>query len=257
MALVIGVSEGVTLEDGRGALQRCAVSSRHDRTVSGFTFVELLIASTMIAVLIVGLAAHLKGGLQVWQRTTATAEILQRERVAMDRLERELASAIIFDDRDAAYGSEEGRLTPPEFGEHELRWFTTVPSTALGTRSVQFVTYTCTSIGDTMGLWRTSQSIHDARVPVKPPTPELILEGCTELTLRYAYLAQDTSQPLEWHTEWTDAYKELPRLIKVSLGISVGGRTGEGTASPQVSVRQVERILTIPVGLLKKQTPLP
>ncbi len=229
----------------------------HSAFAGGFTFVELLIAATMIAILIVGLASHLRGGIRVWQRATETTETIQRQRVALDQLERELAGAIVFDSRDTAYGTEEGRLPAPAFGPHELRWFTVSPSATSGIGSVRYVTYTCGSIDDTAGLWRTSQSVREARLPSTPATPELVLPGCLELTLHYAYLPSDSAKPLEWYPEWNDAYKELPRLISASFLISPETNRIEEDASAHVQTRRVERIFSIPVGLLKKQVTPP
>ena len=43
------------------------------RRQAAFTLVELLIAATMMSILVVGLSAHLRGGLTVWRRVTDTA----------------------------------------------------------------------------------------------------------------------------------------------------------------------------------------
>ena len=148
MALTLRLALG----SGLWALGKCSqprALSPEPSAPSGFTFVELLIAATMISVLIVGLAAHLRGGIIVWQRATQTTEALQRQRVALGRLERELANAIVYDERDAAYGSREGQLPSPEFGAHDLRWFTVVPS-GKGISTVRFVTYECKQMGDTL-----------------------------------------------------------------------------------------------------------
>ena len=208
--------------------------------VRGFTFVELLVAATIMSILIVGLAVHLRGGMIVWQRTTQTTEVLQRQRVAFDRLERELANAIVYDERgdekNTVYGPGEGKLPLPEFGAHELRWFTVVPS-GKGISTVRFVTYECKQIGDESGLWRTSQSIGEARAKVSPPPPELVLKGCEVLSLLYAYLPTEPTKPLEWHDDWKDAYKELPRLVEISASL------------PSSKLR---RIFSVPVGVLKE-----
>ena len=93
----------------------------------GFTLVELLIAATMMSVLFIGLGSHLRGGIAVWRQTTQRVDALQRERVALDRLERDLANSVIYDQRDTAYGVEEGKLPPPQFAQPPWR----------GTRSPQ------------------------------------------------------------------------------------------------------------------------
>lgn len=201
----------------------------------GFTFVELLIASTMMAVLFLGLAAHLQGGIMVWQRATQTAERLQRTRVALDRLDRDLANAMTLDSREAAYGDDPGKLPPPQFGSQELRWYTVEPDPVDRMGSVRVVTYACREKGGVVGLWRTSVLISQARAKIEPAA-ELVLPGCERLSVRYGYLPVDESGPIAWREQWKpDPTTALPRLVEVSLE-SAGYRT--------------RRVCPIPIGTL-------
>ena len=208
----------------------------------GFTFVELLIAATMMSVLFVGLGSHLRAGIAVWQRATQTTETLQRHRVALDRLERDLANAVAYDAREQAYGSEPGKLHPPQFDASELHWFTVEPATREKPSVVRFVTYACREEGGVSGLWRTSQSLGEVRAQ-RAATPALLLPDCGQFALRYAYLPAEESAPLEWYAQWRpDPKKELPRLVELSV-------TAAG--------RQTRRVCFIPTGVLKpfEETP--
>ena len=208
----------------------------------GFTFVELLIAATMISILFVGLGAHLRGGLAVWTRATKTVESLQRQRVALDRLERDLAHAIVYDAGGVSYGSREGAAPEPLLTGTSLRFFTIEASVTAKRPVVRVVSYRIESINDRTGLWRTSQSVAQARAGLEA-APELLLPEADAPAFQYAYLPpsegteQSTSEgPLEWHGEWRDAQKELPRLVHCTLMVS--GRT-------------LQRTYWIPVGVLK------
>ena len=191
----------------------------------GFTLVELLIASTMIAILFVGLGAHLRGGLMVWQRTTASGETLQRRRVAFDQLERDLGNALVYDSRSRAYGSDPGQMPLPQFGAATLRFYTVVGAAASPSPAVRVVTYACESPEGKAGLWRSSQTVEQARAKIEAPIPELLLPGCESLSLRYAYLPAAGSEPfaLEWRENWPDdpgAITKLPRLLEISLVVA-------------------------------------
>lgn len=203
----------------------------------GFTFVELMIAATMMSVLFVGLGSHLQGGLTVWHRATATAERLQQQRVAWERLERDLAHAIVFDKRLAAYGETENKLPLPTFGETTLAFFTVSSSAARQPATVQFVTYACDTRGGATGLWRTSQSVGQARARNPEPVPQLLLPACEALAFQYAYLRL-ASEELTWESTWpepdnADEPWRLPRLVEVS--IRAGGH-------------EVRRLGAIPIG---------
>lgn len=211
----------------------------------GFTLVELLIAATMMSVLIVGLGSHLRGGLTIWRRTTETVEALQRERVALDQLERDLAHAVLY--HDARQG--DYLLPASVFSEDQLRWVT-VQRRAGGPRwtgtavqrggldALRLVAYRCDEMEGVQGLWRTSQSVGEARVGVEA-APALLLAGCTGMALRYAYTAADGSGTLAWDGAWVYP-DELPQAVEVTLQI------GEG--------RTVQRVMTLPSGSLKSMS---
>ena len=202
---------------------------------AAFTLVELLVASTMTAILLTGLGAHLRGGLMVWERATTTAEQLQRHRVALDRLERELANSLVYDAREDAYGDEIGALPRPEFAADRLAWFTAAPAGSDGMPSIRFVTYACGRREAGEGLWRTSQTLGEARAK-QPAAPELLLPGCRSLRIQYAQAPHDPAEPLVWRTEWSEPPAMLPSLLDVALTIG--------------SNDTVHRVMFVPVGRL-------
>ena len=199
---------------------------------AGFTLVELLIAATMFAVLLVGVGSHVRGGLAVWRRATDLEAALQHQRVALEQLERDLANSVLYDPREASDGPDAGLLPKPEFGGASLAWFT-VSGSRREPPAVRFVTYGCGANQGETGLWRTSQSIGAARARA-PAAPTLLWPGCQQLTIRYAYQAGQ-GKPLEWHEEWRDPLAALPRLIEVSVDLTEG---------------RVTRVLAVPTGIL-------
>jgi len=204
----------------------------------GFTFVELLIAALMISIMFLGLTTHLGGGVQVWRRVTETSESLQRQRMALERLQRELTSALLYDRRAESYGEQPGLLPSLAFEEDTLRWIMVGVTQPQQPARVRFVTYACGQHEGQWGLWRTSQSIGEARSR-QAPTPQLVLPECETLSLRYAFLPQEESAPLEWQTRWPDPEKALPRLIILSMHLTSG--------------HQLQRLVMIPSGALKPQ----
>jgi type II secretory pathway component PulJ len=213
---------------------------------AGFTFIELIIAATMMSVLFLGLSAHLRGGVTVWKRATEAADRSQRERVAFERLERDAANAVVYDPRLESYGEEPGTLPRPEFSDARLRWFTVSAASARAAPAVRVVTYTCESINEVPGLWRTEQSIGEARLRAET-APRLLLPECDALSVRFAYLPQaDQPEPFVWTGAWEDAHEKLPRLMAVSISLASKGREGAE------SRRGVTRVLAIPSGVVEK-----
>lgn len=189
----------------------------------GFTLVELLIAATMMSILFVGLGAHLRGGIAVWRRTIAAGETVQRRHVALERLEQELANAIVYDDREASYGEGEGALPRPRFEETQLAWFSVAPAGRRPMPAVRFVTYECAQRDGVQGLWRTSQFVGDARARTAP-SPQLALPECEQLSLRYAVLPDDPAEPPAWRSQWAEPHRGLPRLLEVTMRFASGER---------------------------------
>ena len=198
----------------------------------GFTFVELLIAATMMSVLFVGLGSHLRGGLLVWRQTTQTVDALQREGVALDRLERDLANAINYADSRT-----ELPLPAPSFASDELRWFT-VQQRHQERDAIRLVTYRCESAEHLKGLWRTSQSVGEARAALEP-VKELVLPGCETLHVRYAYAPAEGTGSVEWRDEWRYP-EEMPQLVEVTLELTGGRATRRLMAIPQGSFKPAE-----------------
>jgi len=214
---------------------------RNSEFPHGFTLVELLIAATMMSVLFIGLGGHLRGGITVWRETTQRVDGLQRERVALDRFERDLANGIVYDAREEAYSTtEEGKPPPPQFTTSSLAWYSVFSATPLP--AVKFVTYACESRDSVAGFWRTSQSLSEARTHSEP-VHELLLPDCEALKVRYAYLLPpDVAEAFEWRDQWLfEKELELPRLIEVTVRLA--------------SKRTVTRVMAIPQGSLKPAPP--
>ncbi len=203
----------------------------------GFTFVELLVASTMMAVLFVGLTGHLQAGARIWQRVTSAGESLQQERVALSRLERDLANAVLYQP-DGIYGAEKGQMPEPAFETDALRFITAEPSArADRPPALRSVTYRCEKLDGGPALWRSGQSIADAR-DHRAPTTIGLLPGCSRLSIHYAYLGQ-TPGRLEWDSTWQESHTQLPRLLTIVVGAP--GRT-------------LTREFLIPSGVLHART---
>ena len=188
----------------------------------------------MMSILFIGLGAHLRGGLEVWRQATTRGESLQQRRVALDRIERELANAIVYDDREEAYGTDAGTLPMPVFGSDALAWFT-VERRPEGLAGVRAVSYRCDAVDGVTGLWRTSQSVAEARVD-HAPSPQLMLPGCERLSLRYALIEAGDAGRLVWSEAAEGSGLTLPGLIELTLELTSGERLTRVCALPAGTV---------------------
>ncbi|MBI4341697.1 MAG: prepilin-type N-terminal cleavage/methylation domain-containing protein [Candidatus Omnitrophica bacterium] len=230
-------------------MSKSAQGSRLKAQVRGLTFVELLLAVTMVAILFAGLSTHLRGGIRVWQRVTQSTEARQQLSVALERMSRDLAHAIVLDARPEAYApTSDAALLPVELNGEELAVYTAASRQWGEPAAIRRVSYWCGQLGEQQGLWRSSWSV--AQVWAKRgPDPELLVPECDTLSLAYAYLRSDDpsrqSEPLDWRTEWQDSPQALPRLIRMRLAIA---RTATAV---RVAPSALETVFLVPAGVLR------
>lgn len=184
----------------------------------GFTLLELLIASTMIAILIFGLSQHIRSGVVIWDRTTSTGELFQRQRVALARLRGDLSKAVVFDKRkDQAYGPETGKLTLPVFASDELSFYVNLPQTRQTQAGVYRVRYWCDHNSDSSGWWRELATISQVRNQEPAQTLERLLPSCAEMSVRFAYHPGGGPGELNWRPVWDQEIELMPRLLEITL----------------------------------------
>ena len=203
------------------------------RICHGFTFVELLMAATVFAILMAGFTAHLRGGVVAWRRTTAMVEELQRLRVALDQVTSDLTNASVVDPRPEA--------TPVVRFDHEsLQFYTLRPSPTASATGAQiwFVTYARTTDPQRPALVRSLQTIRQAKAGLLPE-PQRLLAPVERLSLRYGHQVGEDPGQIEWQEAWTDL-TQVPKLVEVT--IELGGR-------PAISSR-VRRVVIVPSGSL-------
>ena len=200
------------------------------------TFVELLMASVIFSLLMAGLAAHLRGGVVAWRRTTETMEELQRVQVTMERLAQDLANATPL------------HAQPPDLFEAGRIRFSTVrptaafPADAPGETAipaqVRVVTYALEPVSNIPTLVRHAQTLQEALAATPAPS-ESLLSDVQRLTFRYGRLLSGETPRLAWEEVWNDP-AHLPRLVEVTLERKPGAPT------PQT----IQHIFAIPQGTL-------
>ena len=210
-------------------------------THRGFTFVELLIAGVMFGILMAALSGHLRATLVAWRRATTTVEQLQRARIGLERFERDLATAFIYEPA--------GQWSPkPEFGGDHLRTYLVRGNGTSG--KVWCVTYDLQSDSLHTALARTSQTIAQAAGNI-PGAIDTVLTDVSRLQLRYGTMA--TAGPgtpgqvgglITWTNSWTDV-SQSPRLIEVTLELG----------SSWVIPHTVRHVVVVPSGSLTPAQP--
>ena len=216
---------------------------------NGLTFVELLIAAMMFALLSVGLSYQLRGGITVWRRSQASTEQTQQVRMLLYTLARDCRNAILIDPAAAR--------PKPEFLPERLS-LTTIepaPTGVAGTPALVYVTYRIDGSGQANTLVRHSQPYDLAAAGDSGEERTMaLLSGIREFRLRYAHARPTASEgdpKWVWKERWQadepwQAEDGMPRFIELAL---------TQAASPDRAVEPVtlSLILDLPTGTLKPE----
>ena len=194
------------------------------REERGFTLVEVVIALTIVATLLVISFAGLRVGLAAWQRGDERGQILERSRSVNQIIMRTLGSAYPY--QAAATGREAAKVLF-EGGPDRVAFVTSVPPFP----GVEPIAFTAVTLGLSKAAAAPGLALTQKALPNDKPfdtalTPVFVDGAVTGVRFRYL---KDTKG--QWTDEWDAATeKTLPLSIEVTLTILQAGRSVEQPA---------------------------
>ena len=186
----------------------------------GFTLMEVMIALTIVATLLVISFAGLRVGLAAWQRGDERGQVLERSRSVNQIITRTLGSAFPY--QTAAIGRETAKLLF-EGAPDRVAFVTSVPPFP-GADPIAFTAVTLgLSKGEAPGLALTQKALPNEK-PFDPALTPVFVDGVVT-SVRFRYLKDSKGQ---WTDQWDGASeKVLPLSIEVTLTILQAGRPVE------------------------------
>lgn len=184
----------------------------------GFTLVEVVLALTIVATVLVVMFGSLRVGLAAWQRGDERAEILDRARSITQIVTRAVGTAYPY------LTSAQGREAPQllfEGAPDRLAFVTVAPPFPTAT-PIAFTAVTLSrDAGSVPGLAVRQKPLPNAEPFDSRLTPALVDGTVGEVRFRYLREADRT-----WTDRWDAVQeKELPLVVEITLTIVNAGRS--------------------------------
>jgi type II secretion system protein J len=178
----------------------------------GVTFVELIVAVSIFAVVSVAVYSTFAMGLSVWRRARNAQALYQNIRLALDEMARDLQNAVAyFDPGQPTAINFEGEKDRISFYSLVDGYQTTPPYPQL-----RKVSYT---LGDSGSLQRLEQVHQGADIAQES---EAIASQVANLSFFYCY--EDTAgSGYEWKQAW-ELKQEIPESVKIELELNTGNK---------------------------------
>jgi general secretion pathway protein J len=198
------------------------MSRRHDRLANarGMTLLEVLLALTILALIVVVLVAALRVGVRAWEAGERRAAGHQELRAMIELLTEALSTAFPYKGR---LGEGLTRTVLFEGEADEVHWVTTAPPLLLEAPAVPFhaITLRYTSEGELR--------LTERLVPTDEPFGDEPHVGLSRAVSAFHLEYRDEQGA--WQSRWEKANNSLPRAVRVELTVREPGRGTERKAA--------------------------
>ena len=176
---------------------------------AAFTFVELMIAITIFAIVALVIYSSFNASIKVWRRGEESTAINQNLRIALDDFAKELTNALSYTKDDDPEIYFEGKVD-----------------------SIRFPVYLSLEKGGQFGIvtYRKEISSEKEEISLKreekifgqtPPEPEILIDKIDEVKFLYVFDTGDPDNPYEWRESW-ETKSKIPRGVKLTLRLQNG-----------------------------------
>jgi len=175
---------------------------------NAFTLIELIIATAILAVIVVSISSTFSIGIKAWRRGNEGHEF-QKVRIALLKIQKELRNSFFFS-KIAFKGT-----------SSEITFSLAIPED--NTEKIYIITYRMDENKDTgaKNLVREkrlfSENPQDEKETIKEP-----VFSVRSIAFKYAYKLKDDSNGFEWQDSWPESQQGIPRAVKISFQLDSG-----------------------------------
>jgi general secretion pathway protein J len=185
----------------------------------GFTLLELMIALTITAVIVVIIFGGLRIGIRAWEKGEKDVDVRQRQRIVMDLIKRQLASTCVSEawGRDQQLFSLKGNHKSIAFVSH----IPMAPGNRFGRVYVQYaVKQDRNNDKESLTFYEKSIALLDKKIDAGNPDEgdfSELLPGMKSIVFEYLKDRLDEEASV-WQKSWDPAVdKGVPRAVRITI----------------------------------------
>jgi general secretion pathway protein J len=185
----------------------------------GFTLLELMIATTITAVIVVIIFGALRIGIRAWEKGEKDVDIRQKQRIVLDLIKRQLASTCTSE----VWGKDQ-QLVPLKGDNKSVAFVSHIPMAPGDRFGLVFVQYAVkqdkTNDKENLTFYEKNLALLDQKVGAgKPDENDFseLLPGMKSIVFEYLKVRPD-EETSPWQKSWDPAVdKGVPRAVRITL----------------------------------------
>ncbi|MFP4087444.1 MAG: type II secretion system protein J [Desulfobacteraceae bacterium] len=191
---------------------------------SGFTLLELLISLTIVGVILVIIFGSLRIGARAWEKGEADVEAQQRERVVLDLVKRQIASACVHeieveDEKSYIFKGDDRSMA-------FMCRLPVVPTTRSGLVYVKYVINTTGEREDALVFHEQNVVSVQRNGGMEEPDPadfHVLIPGAYHMAFEYLRPPEAQDFSPDWQQSWEpDSDEGLPMAVRMTFQRSKG-----------------------------------
>jgi len=177
---------------------------------AGFTFIELMVVSSIFAVIAVAVYSTFGIGIFAWKKSQNTQNLLQDIRLSLDKMAQDLENAVLYS-KEAGFSNFTGEKNKISFYSL-VEVFSSLPPHS----ELRKITY---SLNGNV-LQRLEQTYPEYLREEEQRLPEEIANQISNLNFSYCYSDEEAQPPYKWKDTW-DSLQVIPQAVKIELELGI------------------------------------
>lgn len=205
------------------------------RKINGLTLVELLIASSIFAIIMASIYSAFYGGFLGYRKMDASFEVYQSARTIFSRIESDLRNSFLYTQDDSKFHGSDANMDffsiKDAFTKDDI--FTDICK----------IKYEKSDNKIKRTYYRGLEALKDDAAV----EPQILAPEIKEVSFEYAYFTGNPDKPYEWQASWPKCKEQtaaLPLAVKIKLSLNFPDKDKKSDAKPV----EFSRVVALPLS---------